>query len=91
MWTRRKTWPEDSDDWTVKWHGIEVGCAFLAMRTNPSRQAWIWAKQLIPGSQGEAATLDEALEAIRSTVLREHVVVADLKTGGISIVLKDYP
>lgn len=72
MWTRKLTWPgEREDDWLVLRDGQPVGRVRLTEFRNPTRTVWAWFKQTIPGRQGEAETLADALEAVRAAVLKD--------------------
>lgn len=74
MWTRRITWIGGQywpDDWIVLRDGVTVGRVHTEMLTNPTRHVWMWFKQVGDGRQGEAPTLDAALEALRAAVLAD--------------------
>lgn len=70
MWTRRRTWRGKNDDWLVFTDRRHVGRVYLGMRQNPQRDVWLWFYQLVPAVNGEAGTMEEALEAVRSAHLR---------------------
>lgn len=72
MWTRKRTRIAGrilQDDWIVHRDGLPVGRVRLDYRENPGRNVWLWFKQTVPGTHGEADTLDEALEAVRKAIL----------------------
>lgn len=73
MWTRKLTWPgRTPDDWLVLRDGVSVGRVYLTTLRNPTRDVWVWFRQVGHGRNGEAPTLQEALEAVRAAVLAEE-------------------
>jgi hypothetical protein len=72
MWTRRKTviaGQTYQDDWTVLYRRIAVGRVLKTTLMNPRRDLWTWHSWMYPAQNGQADTLDEALEACRRAVL----------------------
>jgi hypothetical protein len=75
MWTRRKTvigGITAPDDWEVCLRGQPCGRVqrvFSAITAD--RTTWQWSALTYPGGHGRCDRLDDALEAVRATVLRD--------------------
>lgn len=73
MWTRKRTVIGGQvcpDDWVVYRDCRYVGRVYRTIITNPRRDVWSWSKTYGYGRQGYSETLEEALEALRETILK---------------------
>jgi hypothetical protein len=74
-WTRRKLPPGNhnrDNHWIVAWDGVTVGSVHLGYHLpHHLTERWEWAAQTRPGGHGRVASLEEGLEAVRTTCLRD--------------------
>jgi hypothetical protein len=73
-WSRKRTWiggEPIKNDWIVMRLGEEVGRVRLDRGGDRNSQPWQWHKTTVPGENGKADSLDQALEAVREAVVGE--------------------
>ena len=72
-YTRRRTWPDERDDYVIRCEGLDVGRVYLTRV--PAGDRWLWTifmnghvpkVESVPIS-GLAVTLDEAASQFRQT------------------------
>ena len=68
-WTRRQSFPDTPDDFTISKDGREVGRVYYSSpQASSGRDPWFWSVIVLPTASGWAATRDEALEPVRAWV-----------------------
>lgn len=67
VWTRKRTFEPEHDDWVVLRDGFVVGRVMrdTQQRSRVGREQWMWNVLTMPAHNGWADTLEEALEQVR--------------------------